>query len=237
MTAKTDTQLELRFERHQALRSCLEGIACLPESCWHEYAMKIPKQCPYHRFSSDDIELGLRAYWCYMHAQRCRYGRAIEPTKEVFDDLAPIVGVIAIELRSMNIPKELWQTLSLENARDFLGRYVTASIGAGDPSMLVKIAKFADADLASHVNFLVWEAFWCCMADKPEHLMINNFGDEFVYREFPKTKEIKDFVNANDHPMWFALRSLDDPGWAKVFKQSGVRKIIQSSTKSKNPTA
>lgn len=220
------------FERQDYLCSYLEGIACLPESLWLRMAMEMPMHCPTLKFSDDEIVWGLEAYWGNMHAQRYRYGRAVQPTKPLHD-LAPVVGAVAIEFRTREFEKTLSQNLSFDYARRYINDKVLAGIASGDSKAIQKIAEFAEADICGHVNYLVWEAYWCCMEMHSEVIGTSNSGVEIVHRVQPTTKDIKEFVRANSKrkDMWRSLSNLDDPGWSKVFRQSGLRQIIQSSTK------
>jgi hypothetical protein len=218
------------FERQYYLRSHLEGIACLPESLWLQMAMEIPMHRPTLEFSGDEIKWGLETYWGNMHAQRYRYGRAVQPTKPLHD-LAPVVGAVAIEFRTRKSPKNLSQELSFEYARCYMNDKVLAGIASGDSKAIQKIAEFAEADICGHVNYLVWEAYWSCVEINTEVIGTSDSGNAIVHCVLPATKEIKEFVRASKHNMYRALSNLDDPGWSKVFRQSGLRQIIQSSTK------
>lgn len=218
------------FERQYYLRSHLEGIACLPEPLWLQMAMQIPMHCPACEFSPDEIQWGLETYWGNMHAQRYRYGRAVQPTQPLHD-LAPVVGALAIEFRTRAFQKELSQQLSFDHARRYMNEVVLSCIASGNSKAIQKIAKFADEDICGHVNYIVWEAYWSCVEINSEVVGTSDSGLAIVHCVLPATKEIKEFVRASNHSMYRALSNLDDPGWSKVFRQSGLRQIIQSSTK------
>ena len=220
--------------REYCLSSHLEGIACLPESLWWEHAMRIPMLFPVHGFSTDEIQSGLETYWGFMHAHRYRYGRAVQPTKQL-DDLAPVVGAIIIDFRTRAYPKELSEKLIFKNARGYLNNLVLASIAAGDIIAFKKIEEYVSARTADHVHFFVWEAFWGCLTERTETISTLKSGLRLQLRTIPKTKDIKDFVSANrENSMFSNLSNLDDPGWAKVFNASGVGRVIRRSTRRKN---
>lgn len=216
-------------------RQCdlLTEVACIyaDEERWKDALHPILSLTFPEYFSSDDppeiARLTTDLLWRFnrpwMISFRMRAARAVQPTGEKIDELAPLIGMVRLEgpercPRIVQALKEKILELLLSVRKHQLERAL----------------KFAEAPLGKHRNSLVWEAIYGVILERQEKIVSEGWLEGLDYPDalakletlYPDTKDVQAYAQRPKNKERFDKLPHDQSGWTRVWKASGAEVMV-----------
>lgn len=196
-------------------------------AAWRLYEKSFRTELP-----EPDAGAAIRLGLAYMHALHMAFARSLQPTGTPHP-IAAAMGAIRLRDEDSHIAKQ------------FLADVVLRSFQTGDSAMLNQIEKLAKCPLGKHRNFQVWVALQDLLLGgdfRPSKRLSAKYREMLdsplvEVRLLPNTKEIKEHVARNRADSRFSdLANLDDNGWSRVFKASGLGPLLEKGTRGTSAT-